>query len=251
MNIIASTDFSLLWKVFLYPTIIGFVFLGLWDGVDSWQTNAKGQLYLIDIPFFSACVAGLIYLIRHKLLLTESELWQYGFSTKCLKLDAIESITEYLGSYSISSGKVSIRITTDLQDKDLFRETIIYRIKQIDLEQNVLPGRRLNSVEQARLFEQVHYMIAQGRQNNTMYEADNLIFNDLSDANYYLVYEHPIHDFLYRAYYADLTSLKIFLAKYITSQKSDLNIGILPLSLKWLIGCNREGKFFLRKDWHM
>lgn len=110
MPIITQTDFTRKWKIFMRTTALVIGSTAAWSGMQELKAEDFGHLYIISIPAVLACIAGLIYSIRHKIVLTDQALWQYGFFTKCIPLTDIErisenKISENRGAYLIKSAK--------------------------------------------------------------------------------------------------------------------------------------------------
>lgn len=248
MTVIARTDYTLGSKILIYMCVIVFSITALWDAFNSLHEKAYIHLSLVCLPLFLGSIAGFVYLTRHKLELTETTLWQYGFRTKSILLEDIEAISEYLGSYTIKSGKVSIRITTDLQSKDLFKEQLIAQFKQVDAERNRLPGTALSPEDSHNLILQVQHMVNTGVQADTILKADASIIDELSEPFYYLVYEHPNHDFLNRAYNTDVAQLQALLKQYVEPTGApNMDVWVLPHSVEWLVYCSHEGELFFQR----
>jgi hypothetical protein len=245
MHVVAQTDFNPGTKTLIYTCTIGFSLLAAWDAADALPKRDFGHLYFVSIPLFLGCVAGFIYLIKHRLVLSETTLWQYGFRTKSIPLEDIESITEHLGSYLIKAAKTSIRITTDLQHKDTFKDQVIIQFQRLDAVRHHIPGQELGTEYIGKLLQQVRHMVDKGIQNKSLVEVDISILEQLVEPTYYLVYEHPIHDFLHRAYDTQLGQLKAFICQYnnaIPALKT--GVWVLPHSLEWLILCTEGDLFF-------
>ena len=248
MPIIARTDYTTPSKIFIYTTIIVIFITAAWSISNALPEKDFFYIYVYAIPSLIGCLAGFLYMLRHKLELTETTLWQYGFRTKSIILEDIEAISEYLGSYTIKSGKVSIRITTDLQSKDLFKEQLIAQFKQVDAERNRLPGTALSSEDSHKLILQVQHMVNTGVQADTILKADASIIDELSEPFYYLVYEHPNHDFLNRAYNTDVAQLQALLKQYVEPTGApNMDVWVLPHSVEWLVYCSHEGELFFQR----
>lgn len=247
MAILARTNFTLGTKALIYGGTVGFGILAVWDAVDFLHTKDLEHLCLITIPLFIACVVGLVYATRHELILFDAELVQYGFRSKHILLEEIESIAENLGAYEIKANNTSIRITTDLQNKNLFKDQIIAQIKEIDKNKNHLPGRCLTVEDQHKIFEQIQHMINTGIETNTLFKADSTLFDQLTEPAYYLVYEHPVHSFLHRAYDTEGEQINSFLNQRTKSATiPGTNIFVMPHHLEWLILCLSNGDILVK-----
>ncbi|MCZ4500953.1 MAG: hypothetical protein JWQ74_3508 [Marmoricola sp.] len=242
MFIIDQTDFKQGWKVFISTTAVVIGLTAAWSGSQELKTHDWGHLYLISIPLVIACIAGLIYLARHKLVLTDQALWQYGFVTKCLPLAEIESVSENLGAYLIKSAKRSINITTDLHHQLAFKNHLLARLQALDVEKNTVPGKRLGAESQQKLFEQIQHMVDRARQEDAMLEVDASIVEQLSEPVYYIVYEHLVHDFLNRAYDTESRLVQAFITERIALKTAPgMTFFILPHHLEWLLVCLNDG----------
>ncbi|MBH8568957.1 hypothetical protein KB206_08695 [Microvirga sp. STS02] len=247
MLILARTDFALGTKALIYGATAGFGILAVWDAVGALHEKDFGHLYIITIPLFIACVVGFIYATRHRLELSDSQLVQYGFRSKHIPLEEIKSIEENLGAYEVKSAKTSIRITTDLQNKNLFKDQLIAQIQKIDAYKNQFPGRRLDEADQYKIFEQFQHMVDMGIETETLFNTDASIFEQLTEPAYYLGYEHHIHSFLNRAYDADEALVNLFLKERIeTTAASDSSFFIMPHHLEWLILCLSDGRILVK-----
>ncbi|MGY2134869.1 hypothetical protein ACW9KT_21745 [Hymenobacter sp. HD11105] len=245
MPIIARTDYTIAWKIFMYSTFTIISITSAWSIVNALAEKDFFYIYVYAIPAFVGCVAGFIYVLRHKLELTETTILQYGFRTKSILLENIEEFSESLGSYLIKSGQVTIRITNDLQSKDLFKEQLIAQFKQVDAEKNCLPGTALSCEDSHNLILQIQHRVNMGVEADTIMEADASIIEELSEPFYYLVYEHPNHNFLNRAYDTGNAQLKAFLKQYGEHTGApNMDVWVLPHSLDWLVLCSHEGEFF-------
>lgn len=247
MVILARTDFALKTKTLIYGSTVGFGILAFWDAVDFLHTKNFEHLCLITIPLFTACVVGFVYATRHELILTDTELVQYGFRSKHISLEKIESIVENLGAYEVKANNMSIRITTDLQNKNLFKDQLITQIKEIDKNKNYLPGRYLAIEDQDKIFEQIQHMINTGIETGTLFKADSTLFEQLTESAYYLVYEHPVHSFLHRACDTEGEQVSLFLNQRTESATiPGANIFIMPHHLDWLILCLGNGDILVK-----
>jgi hypothetical protein len=246
MSVIARTDFTLATKVVVYTASSGSTILAAWNALDCLRTKDLGQLYVLSLPLFTGCMIGLIYVLRHQLVLTETALWQYGFGTKCIPLEEITSITEILGVYVVKSAATTIRITTDLQDNVLFKDKLTRQIQELDLAKNRVPGRRLTLKQQTQLLGQIQHMVDTGLQAGTLFEADSALFEHLTEPAYYLVYTHPVHAFLNRAYNAERQQLSLFLQQRLEASTLAVNLFILPHHLEWLVIYLENGDIFAK-----
>lgn len=247
MPILARTDFKLGTKILLYGSTIGFGILAVWDSIGCLRTKDFGHFWLIAIPVLIACVAGVIYTTRHELTLSDMELVQYGFRRKHIPLEQIISIVENLGAYEVKSPDTSIRITTDLQNKNLFKDQLIAQIQEIDANKNQLPGRRLNAADQHNIFEQFQHMVNTGIETETLFKTDASIFEQLTEPAYYLGYEHHIHSFLNRAHNAEQALVNSFLKERNEAAfASDSSLFIMPHHLEWLILCLGDGRILVK-----
>ena len=245
MNVVAQTDFTLGTKTLIYACAIGFGFLAAWDAVDVLQKRDFDHLYLVSLPLLLGCLAGLVYLLKHRLVLSETSICQYGFRTKRILLEDIESITEHLGSYLIKAGKTSIRITTDLQHKEAFKNQIISQFQLLDTARHRIPGQGLAADYVSKLVHQIRHMAQKGLQAESLVKVDPSLFGQLDEPTYYVVYEHPMHDFLHRAYITELLPLKALLGQYDeTFTTPKISIWVLPQSLAWFIFCSPEELIF-------
>ena len=247
MPILARADFTLGTKILIYGAAVGLGVLAIWDAINSLRTKDFGHLSLISIPLLIGCIVGFIYAIRHELILSDTELWQYGFRSKYIPLEEVESIAENMGAYEVKSANTSIRITTDLQNKNLFKDQLIAQIQEIDTNKNQLPGRRLTVEDQHKIFEQIQHMIDSGIQTDTLFKADASLFEQLTEPAYYLVYEHPVHSFLNRAYDTERQQVNSFLNQQTEAATAPgTNIFVMPHHLEWLILCLGNGDILVK-----
>jgi hypothetical protein len=246
MSVIARTDFTLATKVLIYTASSGSAILAAWNAIACLHTKDLGQLFILSLPLFIGCIAGLIYALRHQLVLSETALCQYGFDIKCIPLEEIISITEILGAYVVKSATTTIRITTDLQDNVLFKDKLTRQIQELDLAKNRIPGRRLTLKQQTQLLGQIQHMVDAGLQAGTLFEADSALFEHLTEPAYYLVYTHPVHAFLNRAYNAERQQTSLFLHNLLESSSLSVNLFILPHHLEWLVIYLENGDIFAK-----
>lgn len=235
MSLIARTDFTLATKLFVYPVTFGFAILAACNAIDCLRTNNLAQLYVLSLPLFTGCVLGLIYALRHQIVLSETALRKYGFGTKCIPLEEITSITEILGVYVVKSATTTIRITTDLQDNVSFKDKLIRQLQELDIAKNRVPGRRLTLKKQTQLLGQIQHMLDTGLQAGTLFEADSALFEHLTESTYYLVYTHPVHAFLNRAYNVERQQLAVFLKQRLEASTPAMTLFILPYHSEWLV----------------
>ncbi|MGI4822999.1 MAG: hypothetical protein ACRYFV_17460, partial [Janthinobacterium lividum] len=69
MSVIARTDFTLATKVLIYTASSGSAILAAWNAIACLRTKDLGQLFVLSLPLFIGCIAGLIYALRHQLVL--------------------------------------------------------------------------------------------------------------------------------------------------------------------------------------
>jgi hypothetical protein len=249
MHVVAQTDYTLGTKTLIYITTIGFGLVAGWDAADVWHKKDFTHLYFISIPLLLGCIAGLCYLVKHRLVLSETRLWQYGFRTKSIPLEEIESITEHLGAYLIKAGNTHIRITTDLQHKDTFKNQVITQCQQLDTARYPVPGQGLKTEYVTKLVQQIRQMVDKGIQHESLVRVDNSLLEQLIEPTYYIVYEHPLHDFLHRAYDTELSQVKAFLYQYNEFTPAlSIGIWILPHSLEWLLLRTEEELVFYASE---
>ena len=246
MPIITQTDFTRKWKIFMRTTAVVIGSTAAWSGMQELKAEDFSHLYLISIPVFLACIAGLIYSVRHKIVLTDQALWQYGFLTKCIPLADIERISENKSAYLIKAGKKSINITSELHDQFLFKDKLLARLQELDREKNSMPGRELGLEDQQKLFEQIQMLLDRADQEDTALKVDASFCEQLSDPAYYLVCDYFVHGSLHRAYDTESPLLRIFLQKRISlTTGPGMTLFILPHHLNWLFTCSNDGDLFL------
>jgi len=250
MKIIAQTDYTIGWKVFMYGCIMVFCATAAWTIPDALREKNFGYVYVYAVPSLIGCLAALFYLPRHKLELSETTLRQHGFFTKTIFLEDVEDVSENMGAYTIKSGKKSISITNGLQGKDQFKEQLIAQLKKADAEKNRLPGTALHFDESHNLILQIQHMVNMGIQADTMAKAAASPFiEQLSEPSYYLVYEHPNHDFLNRAYDTDGVQVKVLINRYIEPTGApNMDVWVLPHGFEWLMFCGRDGELFYQSS---
>jgi hypothetical protein len=247
MPIIARTDFNLGTKVLIYGATVGFGVLAAWSGVEAVRSRDYGQLWVVNQPLLLGCAAGLVYALRHRLELTDTGLWQYGFRTKHLPLADIDGLAENMGAYEVRSAHTTIRLTTDLQDQHEFKDQLVAHLQHWDAMQRPLPGRRLPREDEGKLLAQVQYMVDEGVRTNTLFAADPSLFEELTDPAYYLVYEHPAHPFLHRAYDAEGADLHAWLAHRSTATTAPgMNVFLLPHHVEWLVAYLGSGTILVK-----
>jgi hypothetical protein len=251
MPIITQTDFTQQWKIFMRTTAVVIGSTAAWSGMQELKAEDFGHLYIISIPVLLACIAGLIYSARHKIVLTDQALWQYGFFTKGIPLTDIERISENKisgnkGAYLIKSAKKSINITPDLCDQIQFKDHLLARLQELDREKNRMPGRELSSESQQKLFEQIQLLLDRADQEDIKLEVDASFSNQLTEPAYFLVCGHIVHGSLNRAYDTESHLLRTFFHERIALPTGPgMTLFILPHHLKWLFICSNDGDLFL------
>lgn len=248
MPIVARTDYTISWKIFMYTTICVIGITAAWCISNALPEKDFFHIYVYYIPSLIACIAGFIYVLRHKLELTETTLLQYGFRTKNIPLNDIEEFSENLGNYTIKSGQKSIVIANILENTELFKEQLIAQLKQVDSKRNTLPGTALPFEEGHNLILQIQHMVNTGERADSISKADASLIEKLSEPFYYLVYEHPNHDFLNRAYNTDVAQLQALLKRYVEPAGApNMDVWVLPHSVEWLLYCSHEGELFFQR----
>jgi hypothetical protein len=246
MPIITQTDFTQQWKIFMRTTAVVIGSTAAWSGMQELKAEDFGHLYIISIPVLLACIAGLIYSARHKIVLTDQALWQYGFFTKGIPLTDIERISENKGAYLIKSAKKAINITPDLCDQIQFKDHLLARLQELDREKNRMPGRELSSESQQKLFEQIQLLLDRADQEDIKLEVDASFSNQLTEPAYFLVCDHFVHGSLNRAYDTESHLLRTFFHERIALPTGPgMTLFILPHHLKWLFICSNDGDLFL------
>jgi hypothetical protein len=67
----------------------------------------------------------------------------------------------------------------------------------------------------------------------------------LDAATYYVVYEHPMHDYLNRAYQTDGRQVKVFLTEQLNQKGGvGLDLWILSLQEHWLLACTHDDDIY-------
>jgi hypothetical protein len=247
MPVLARTDFTLGTKMLIYGAAVGFGVVAVWSGVQAVRARDYGQLWAVSVPLLLGCLAGLVYALRHRLELTDTGLWQYGFRTKHLPLADIDGVSENLGAYVVRSAHTTIRLTTDLQDQHGFKDRLVTHLRHWDATQRPLPGRRLPPEDEGKLLAQVQHMVDEGVRTDTLFAADASLFDQLTDPAYYLVYEHPAHAFLHRAYDASGTDVHAWLAQRSAATTAPgMNVFLLPHHVEWLVAYLDSGAILVR-----
>ena len=246
MRTIVQTDHSAGWKIFMYGTILIIFATAAWTIPDALREKNFVYVFVYATPSIIGCLVGLFYLLRHKMELSETTLRQHGFFTKTIFLEDIEDVSENMGAYTIKSEKKSISITNGLQGKDQFIEQLIAQLQKVDIEKNRLPGTALRFDESNNLMLQIQHMVSLGAQAETMDKAATSPFvEQLSEPSYYVVYEHPNHDFLNRAYDTDSVQVKALINRYIEPTGApNMDVWVLPHGFEWLVFCGRDGELF-------
>ncbi|MCC3155550.1 hypothetical protein [Hymenobacter sp. BT770] len=247
MPVLARTDFTLGTKVLIYGAAVGGGVVAAWSGVEAMRARDYGPLWMISLPLLLGCAAGLVYALRHRLELTDTGLWQYGFRTKHLPLADIDGVAEDLGAYVVRSAHATIRLTTDLRDQQGFKDQLVAQLQHWDATQRPLPGRRLSPEDQGKLLVQVQHMVDEGVRTDTLFAADPSLFEELTEPAYYLVYEHPVHAFLHRAYDADGAAVHAWLAhRSAATTPSGMNVFLLPHHVEWLVAYLGSGTILVK-----
>ena len=248
MPIVARTDYTISWKIFMYVTIVVISITSVWSISNALPEKDFFHIYVYAAPLLIGCLLGFIHLLKHKLELTETTLLQYGFRIKSIHLEDIEEFSENLGNYTIKSGQKSIVIANILENKELFKEQLIAQLKQVDAKRNTLPGTALPFEDGHNLILQLQHMVNTGERADSISKADASLIEELSEPFYYLVYEHPIHDFLNRVYDTDVAQLQALLKQYVEPTGApNMDVWVLPHSIEWLVYCSHEGELFFQR----
>jgi hypothetical protein len=115
------------------------------------------------------------------------------------------------------------------------------------MRRDIFPQPRLPVPLTESLLEQAHARWSQSRSAQTWEPVTSAVFatHILPNAAYFLLYKHPVHTYLNRAYQMLGQSLKDWLDEQMAlSGKVGLDIWILPEQQDWVIGCNHDGDIF-------
>jgi hypothetical protein len=120
---------------------------------------------------------------------------------------------------------------------------------------NVFPGRRIVLNAESLISASLSQLNPEGtipienlqnwvKVNNNIYEMD--IFSDHSSL--YLIYKHPIHDYLDRLYWVDREVLIEFMKERIDPDKEEgLDIIIVIPNSHIIVVCNHDGEIYQAK----
>ena len=115
------------------------------------------------------------------------------------------------------------------------------------MRRDIFPEPRLSTTSTESLLEQAHARWNASQTAQTWQPVTAEVFDTLLlfDATYFLLYEHPSHVYLNRAYQTLGQPLKASLDKQMELDgEVGLDIWILPEQQDWLIGCNHDGDIF-------
>lgn len=111
------------------------------------------------------------------------------------------------------------------------------------MKRDVFPTPRLGITLTNSLLATAHERWQQGQLTDSRERATAAVFEQLllDAATYYVLYEHPIHDYLNRAYQTDGQQLKVFLAERLNPKGGvGLDLWILSLQEHWLLACTHD-----------
>jgi hypothetical protein len=113
---------------------------------------------------------------------------------------------------------------------------------------DIFPAPRLESTYTNALLATAHKRWQQGQLTDSRERATAAVFTQLLlDADtYYVLYEHPVHDYLTRAYQTDGRQLKVFLAERLNPKGGvGLDLWILSLQEQWLLACTHDDDIYV------
>lgn len=115
------------------------------------------------------------------------------------------------------------------------------------MKRDVFPAPRLGIFPTNSLLTSAHERWQQGLLTNSRERVTAAVFEQLlvNAATYYVLYEHPIHNYLNRAYQTDGQKLKVFLAKQLNQKGGvGLDLWILSLQEQWLLVCTHDDDIY-------
>jgi len=115
------------------------------------------------------------------------------------------------------------------------------------MKRDVFPAPRLGLTPTNSLLATAHERWQQGMLTESRERVTAGVFEQLlmDAATYYVLYEHPIHDYLNRAYQTDGRQLKVFLAEQLNQKGGvGLDLWILSLQKHWLLACTHDNDIY-------
>jgi hypothetical protein len=112
------------------------------------------------------------------------------------------------------------------------------------------PGSRITTRQTEELLGEVFRILDFNQtEEGRLPWADASIFDWRIEAQlpYYLIYQHPVHEYMNKGYYTGGKELKDFLAQRINPERGEgSDVWILPMAADWVIGCNHDGCIFYK-----
>jgi hypothetical protein len=115
------------------------------------------------------------------------------------------------------------------------------------MKRDVFPAPRLGVTLTGSLLATAHERWQQGLLTDSREQVTATVFEQLlvDAAIYYVLYEHPLHSYLNRAYQTDGRQLKVFLAERLNVKGGvGLDLWILSLQEQWLLACTHDDDIY-------
>ncbi|MGI4734903.1 MAG: hypothetical protein ACRYG7_06950 [Janthinobacterium lividum] len=115
------------------------------------------------------------------------------------------------------------------------------------MKRDVFPAPRLDITYIKPLLTTAHERWQQGLLADSRERVTAAVFEQLLlDATiYYVLYEHPVHEYLNRAYQTDGRALKVFLAERLNPKGGiGIDLWILSLEEHWLLACTHDDDIY-------
>jgi hypothetical protein len=118
------------------------------------------------------------------------------------------------------------------------------------MKRDVFPAPRLERTDTKSLLATAHERWQQELLTDSRERVTAAVFEQLllDTATYYVLYEHPVHEYLHRAYQTDGRQLKVFLAQRLNPRGGvGLDLWILSLQAPWLLACTHDNEIYASK----
>jgi hypothetical protein len=125
--------------------------------------------------------------------------------------------------------------------------TFLAALNLESMKRDVFPAPRLGVTLTNSLLATAHERWQQGQLTDSREQVTATVFKQLlvDAATYYVLYEHPIHSYLNRAYQTDGQQLRVFLAERLNPKGGvGLDLWILSLREHWLLACTHDNDIY-------
>jgi hypothetical protein len=237
-------------RIMMGAILLAGMCLGVALAIEYINEGKPSMIYITGLPFFLISLFGLVYYLRFNMCLTANALQQTGLFTTTIHFEDITAIEEYMGSYNIKGKNTSIRITTDLEHKEKFRDTLSLKLQDLHgVSDELFPGQRLSDDEYQHLINKAGVVLSSNKIAGGLYKTDKSIFTKHihEQEKYYLLYIHFLHSFLNKGFIAHGKDISDFLLFQIDTERAEgIGAWVFSDDMEWLIGCDYDGEIFYK-----